>query len=407
MVPICAGIMGSIPMAVTASEKGFSIQVVDDGRELPANQEYAGLTCNIKEIYSEKRSVMASDGSESREEVMTMNLNNIWISVPDGGTRAFGIPIFSTEIQSSQERETKDKLHHVTGYDCPRLNDGIDAARKEILDGYFQKPLERFLSRYPEINPMEREYTLRLTGGGCTDREEDDTSYWDLYYALTTLSEEGESVTVATIDITKVVKARGYSVTDDAHYRIWSAENGLWRLLEEGADDLGRIWVSQLPEEDFCREDAVRAYVEEKGAGFDYLLPSGADLDVEWDCHKEKGYWYDYLVWKGNASLYEITLAIPLMEEGAGGWYMASRIRKEAADKEICEHTLSVMMQTFRGERYVHRVREGESLWSIYREYQGQNTGYEFSLFLKHSGVENPNLIYEGQYMEIPWQSRN
>ncbi|MDE6202546.1 MAG: hypothetical protein K2G19_03615, partial [Lachnospiraceae bacterium] len=241
MVLICAGIMGSIPMAVTASEKGFSIQVVDDGRELPANQEYAGLTCNIKEIYSEKRSVMASDGSESREEVMTMNLNNIWISVPDGGTRAFGIPIFSTEIQSSQERETKDKLHHVTGYDCPRLNDGIDAARKEILDGYFQKPLERFLSRYPEINPMEREYTLRLTGGGCTDREEDDTSYWDLYYALTTLSEEGESVTVATIDITKVVKARGYSVTDDAHYRIWSAENGLWRLLEEGADDLGRI----------------------------------------------------------------------------------------------------------------------------------------------------------------------
>lgn len=401
-----AGIVGNVPIPAAASEKGFSIQVEDDGRELPANQEYSGLICNIKDTYSEMMSVTASDGSVGREKVMTMNLNNIWVSVSGEGTRAYGVPIFSTDIQSSREREVKDKLHHVSGHDCPRLNDGIDAARKEIMDGYFQKPLERFLSGYPEIRPEKREYTLRLTGGGWTDREEDDTSYWELDYALTTLSEEGENITVATIDITRVVKAQGFSVTDDAHYRIWSAENGMWRLMEDPADDLGRVWVSQIQGEDFCQEDEVQAYVEGKGAGFDCLLPAGADPDVEWECRKVNGRWYDFLVWKGNTSLYELTLAIPLMDEGAGGWYLASRIRKEAADKETCEHILSVMMQTFRAEEYVHRVREGESLWSIYKAYGGQDTGYEFSQFIKDSGAGNPGLIYEGQYLEIPWQNR-
>lgn len=403
---ICAGVVGWVPMPAAASEKGFSIQVEDDGRELPANQVYSGLICNIKDTGSETIEVTLPDGGKDNEKVLTMHLNNIWISVPGDGTRCFGVPIFTTEIQSSQEFESKKSLHYVTGDDCPKLNDGIDTAREVILDGYFQKPLERFLSKYPEINPEEREYTLRLYGGGRTDREDDSTSYWDLYYALTTLSEEGEEITIATIDITRVMQARGYSVTDDAHYRIWSAESGLWRLQEEAEEDLGEVWVSQLPGEDFCREETVRAYVEKAGAGFDCLLPSGTDTDVDWECRREEGYWYDYLVWKGNTSLYELTLAIPLMEEGAGGWYMASRIRKEAIDKETCGHTLSVMMQTFRGEEYVHRVRPGESLWSIYKQYEGELAGYDFSAFLKAVGAGNPSLIWEGQYIKIPWQSR-
>ncbi|MBD5461558.1 MAG: LysM peptidoglycan-binding domain-containing protein [Lachnospiraceae bacterium] len=389
----------------TASESSaVTITVEDDGRELPDNEVYSGLTCNMKKTYSEDKYMVQEDGSIQEEEVFTMHLNNIWISVPipDGGSRTFGVPIFSTDIKSETEWKEKEKIHDVTGEDCPEFNDGIETARRLILEGYLQKPLERFLARYPEINPEEREYTLRLIGGGRTDRLEDDTSWWDLDYVLTTIADDGEVIPVITIDITKVTKAQGWECFDDAHYRMWSAENGIWRLQEEASLDLGKVWISQLPEEDFSVEEEVRAYVEEQGAGFDCLLPSGADTEVDWSWHKEEGYWYDYLVWSGSTATYDLTLAIPLMEEGAGGWYMASRIRREATDKETCRHTLSGMMQTFHAERYVHKVRGGESLWSIYKNYEGQDA-WEFSHFIMYSNLKNPNLIYPGQNIDIPW----
>ena len=77
---ICAGVVGWVPMPAAASEKGFSIQVEDDGRELPANQVYSGLICNIKDTGSETIEVTLPDGGKDNEKVLTMHLNNIWIS---------------------------------------------------------------------------------------------------------------------------------------------------------------------------------------------------------------------------------------------------------------------------------------------------------------------------------------
>ena len=71
--------------------------VIDDGHALPDNQEYTGLVCSIKDSLPETISVTFPDGEVREEEVSTMNLNNIWFSVPKGGSRCFGVPVFSTE----------------------------------------------------------------------------------------------------------------------------------------------------------------------------------------------------------------------------------------------------------------------------------------------------------------------
>ncbi len=385
----------------TSTSSFAPIEVVDSGEALPANQQYTGLTCNIMDTFSETRFVEQSDGSLREEEVSTMRLNNVRFSVPEGGTRAFGVPIFSTTYPGAREREAKEQWHRVEGEDCPEFNAGMEQARKLILEGYFQKPLENFLSWYPEISPMDRTYRLLLTGGGKSEREEDDTSWWQLDYVLVTTGDDGEMVAVASIDITKVTMAQGVPVSDDAQYRIWSAESGYWKLAGEPAEDRGRIWISQMPEMDFTEEEQVRFLVEEQGAGFDSLLPSGADRQVEWDCRKKQGEWYDYLVWSGETNTYELTLAIPLMEQGAGGWYMASRIRKEAENKDLCHYTLAVMMGTFHEEPYVHCVKYGESLWSIYEKYQEEcaGPGYSFRDFSAENGGGKPDLIYPGQYV--------
>ena len=388
---------------------GFpKIKVVDDGEPLPDNVEYMGLVCNIKDTYSEMIKVEQSDGSRKEEEVSTMNLNNIWVSVPGGDmrTRAFGVPIFSTEEYTEKEWETKDKWHNVVGEDVPEFEAGMETARRLIREGYFQKPLEEFLSGYPEIHPKEREYTLIFTGGGRTDRKSDNTSWWDLNYILTTKAETGEQVTVATIDITKVFLVQGEEGWDDAHYRIWSAESGLWKLTEDPEKDLGRTWISQVPDQDFSDEKKVRAYVDACGADFDLLLPSGVDREVDWACKKGTKGKYEYLIWSGTTDTYELTLAIPLMEKGAGGWYMASRIRKESLQKEGCRHVLSVMMQTFRESDYVHVVREGENMWKIYKQHgKGNAWKYDFPSFIEYNHLNNPDLIYPDQNIRVPWLS--
>lgn len=378
-------------------------QVVDDGAELADNQVYTGVQCNLKDSpRTETISLRQPDGSGEREEVSTMELNNIVVSVPKGGTRAFGVPVFSTEYYAEGEQERKEQWHDVEGEECPEFDDGIDTARKLIREGYFQKPLEDFLLGYPELEPESRQYRLILTGGGRTDREEDDTSWWGLDYVLVTTAENGETVAVAHLDITKVIQAQGYPEWRPAEYRIWSAESGYWRLLEDPVSDGGKVWISQVPEMDFSKEETVRAFVEEKGADFDLLLPAGADRETDWSCHREEGFWYDYLVWSGTTDTYELTLAIPLMEEEAGGWYMASRIRKEAADKERCLHTLDVMRLTFHEIPYVHIVKEGESLWSIYLDYgKGCLPYHSFGTFVKSLSLANPDRIYPGQEIRV------
>ena len=54
-----------------------------------------------------------------------MNLNNIWFSVPKGGCRWFGVPVFSTEYYAEGELEQEEEWHDVTGIDCPEFNEGM------------------------------------------------------------------------------------------------------------------------------------------------------------------------------------------------------------------------------------------------------------------------------------------
>ncbi len=377
------------------------IPVIDSGQAFPEHQEYSGVACNIKDTYSETIETGQTDGSRKKEEVSTLYLNNIRFSVPKGGTRAFGVPVFSTYMYTAEEQEQKDKWHRVEGEDCPEFNEGMETARALIRDGYFQQPLEDFLLYYPELSPEKRRYELVLTGGGMSERKEDDTSWWELDYILVTRADTGERILVASIDIIRVTKAQGYPMYDNANYRIWSAESGYWKLLQDPSQDQGRVWISQIPEADFSGEAQIRSYVEAVGTDFELLLPSGTDREADWKCHRVEGFWYDYLVWSGTTDVYEVTLAIPLMEEGAGGWYMASRIRKESEYKEIPEHTLSVMMETFHGVPYMHCVKEGETLWTLYEKYGGAcDIPVEpFQSFVEVNGGSNPDLIYPGQYV--------
>ncbi|NBJ94149.1 hypothetical protein [Parablautia muri] len=66
-------------------EPEFSlIQVIDNGDELPAHQQYTGLVCNIKDTTSETRPIRQADGSTVAEEVFTAHLNNVLFSVSGG-----------------------------------------------------------------------------------------------------------------------------------------------------------------------------------------------------------------------------------------------------------------------------------------------------------------------------------
>lgn len=396
-----AAVIAAVENSDVPGSRFAPIPVADSGQALPDRQEYTGVVCNIKETDTGTVETRQADGSRKQEEVSTYYLNNVRFSVPQGGTRAFGVPVFSTHMDTEEEYRQKDAWHQVVGEDCPEFNEGIETARALIREGYFQEPLENFLLQYPELSPEKRRYELIFTGGGEAEREEDDTGWWALDYMLVTRADTGERIPMASIDIIRVTKAQGAPVYDDAHYRIWSAESGYWKLLEEPSQDRGRVWISQIPETDFSGERQARSYVEEEGANFDLLLPSGVDREVDWKCHREEGFWYDYLVWSGTTDVYEVTLAIPLMEEGAGGWYMASRIRKESEYKEIPEHTLSVMMETFHGVPYMHCVKEGETLWRLYEKYEGtcEIPAEPFQSFVEINGGSNPDLIYPGQYV--------
>lgn len=176
--------------------------------------------------------------------------------------------------------------------------------------------------------------------------------------------------------------------------------------MEDPAMDKGEVWLQQIRGNVLSDEAAIRRFVEEQGASI--VVPRGADMQVEWECHRQEEFFYDYLVFQGETVDYEVTLAIPLMGKQEEGYYLASRIRKEAEDKSACNHTLSGMMQTFQGVPYLHIVKEGESLAKIAEKYQGTQKGYPW-LKRYDDGTdeavpfENQNLIYPGQKVWVPF----
>lgn len=352
--------------------------------------------------------LVQEDGSVRKDEGISIELNTAKFFVPDGGSRCFGVPNFSTEIYGEGEWERRQELEEIdlVGNDCKDFNSGIDATRELVNAGYLNEEISKLLGRFPEIDPYERDYTLQLVNAKTTLRQEDQTSWWDVDYALYTKADNGEDVMLVYVEIWRVTLAQGEAWDwDDAQYRIDAAVENLWRLMEDPKKDQGEVWLQQIRGNSLSDEAAIKRFVEEQGASL--LVPKGADTRVEWEFCRQEEFYYDYLVWKGETVDYEVTLAIPLMEKQQEGYYLASRIRKEAENKSVCEHILSGMMQTFQGVPYLHVVKEGESLSKIAEKYMGTQEGYpRLKRYDDTSGgkvpFENQNLIYPGQKIWMP-----
>lgn len=376
--------------------------------EEESNSIFSQMT-NLINTEGDEVWLIQADGSTAKEEGIAIWLNTAKFFVPDCGSRGFGIPNFITEIYGDGEWEARRELdeENLIGDDCGDFNEGIDATRKLVAEGYLNDEIARLLDRFPEIRPYEREYTLRLVNARETLREEDQTAWWDVDYALYTEADTGEELMLVYIDITRVTLSQGEVWDwDDAHYRIDAAVESLWQLLEDPVNDKGEVWMQQIMDGSVADEDAIARFVEEYGTQI--VIPRGADMEVEWNCHREETYYYDYLVWQGETADYAVTLAVPIMGKKDEGYYMASRIRKEAANKETCHHILSGMMQTFQGVPYLHVVKKGESLARIAEKYSGVQSNYvQMRLYDETNrsmiDFDDPDRIYPGQKVSIPF----
>lgn len=357
----------------------------------------------LADSFEEEQYLRQEDGSQAQEKVFTCHLNNIWISAPHEATRAFGYPVYGAELLAEGEWETMDEWHDrdmtSVQYDAA-FNAGLEETKRLVQEGHLQGAITEFLKQYPELWEEERTYTLQLRSGGRHDRAEDDTSWWELNYRLITTAENGEIIPVAWIEIHRTLKSRGYPVMDDADYRFYPDKHGIWRLLEDKKTDRGIVWLHQIPDADFSDAEKAKAFFDAQDDAF--LLPEGADTACVWRDGVEEGYWYDYLIRRGETADYELTLAVPLMPEGSGGWYLASRIQKEAVNKADCAHALSVMKQTLRTSPYVYTVREGDTLSGIAQKYMQSGGGTAYHILAEMNGIVDPDLIYPAQRLTLP-----
>lgn len=141
------------------------------------NSIFSQMT-NLIDTEGDEVWLIQADGSTAKEEGIAIWLNTAKFFVPDGGSRGFGIPNFITEIYGDGEWEARRELdeENLIGDDCGDFNEGIDATRKLVAEGYLNDEIARLLDRFPEIRPYEREYTLRLVNARETLREEDQTA---------------------------------------------------------------------------------------------------------------------------------------------------------------------------------------------------------------------------------------
>ena len=351
--------------------------------------------------------LLQEDGSIGEDEGMKVEMNTVKFFVPEGGSRTFGIPNFSTTIFGEGEWEKMQEMskRQVAGEECDEFNAGIDHARQLVKEGYLNDEISDLLAGFPEIAPFEREYTLKLTYAGETFREDDATRWWDVDYNLYTTADNGEVIMLLKVEIWDVTLAMGMPEDlDDAHYRLWAYTDSLWRLIEDPVKDRGRVMLQQVLGDSFANEESVRKFVKDRGVSF--FLPEGADTKVMWNCRRQEGFYYDYLVWEGETQDYEVTLAIPLMDKQDEGYLLASYIRREAEDKETCRYILSGMMQTLRGSSYLHVVKEGESLCKIAEKYLGSQGMYIWIWLYNEADdtkedFADPDLIYPGQKVYV------
>lgn len=322
------------------------------------------------------------------------------------GSFGLGTLRYSQKLYGEEEWEFVREDSSISGL-CIECNPGADIARQLIKEGYLNEMIMDFLDGFPDIRPYERTYSLRFEEESTKLWKEGRTREWNIEYLLYTKTDNGEELAIASVDVYRTLLFDGEPETwNDARYQISAITENLWQLTADPAADKGQVCLGQVAGDAFANEESVRQFVEEQGAAF--LLPEGVDTAVEWDsCRRQEVFYYDYLIWQGETADYEIILAVPLMEKKDEGYYLASRIRKEAEDKASCYYLLSGMIQTLRSDTYLHVVREGESLSKIAKKYMGGQTYYpKLQLYNEDDGTmedfADPDFIYPGQKVYVP-----
>lgn len=319
--------------------------------------------------------------------------HDVSFAMPKGGQIIWRSSGVSVQYEGERERRTLQELDekNVTGDDCEEFNESMARTRQLIAEGFLQDEFLKYLSQFPELQLEDTELILELVNAQRTDRTDDNTSWWELDYCLAAGLEDGSRLTLATMDITKVFLVQGEENTwDDAHYRIWGYPSAMWELLEQPEEDRGETFLTVLPEGTFTDEESV----------FDYMEQYAEERQIMWECSRGSSFWYDFLIWKGEGGGYQYRVAVPVTDENAGSWMIEAKIKKGADSPEDCWQALSVFMQTFHANPYRYRVKKGDTLYGIAKMYLGDGNGYPRLVAL--NGIEDPDLIYEGQMVEIP-----
>lgn len=350
--------------------------------------------------------IMLQDGSVEVQfgNDVWMNTAHFFIPMREVHTdigRYSGQINFEAELYGGKEEEIRQalRLKNDCGSEYADFNDGIDATRELVASGCLDEEITKLLDRFPEIHPYERVYTLRLVNAGVTRNPESRTGWWYVDYGLFTKADTGEELRLADINIKKQM-----GTWQPAGYTMSVSEESLWALLEEPAEDKGKIWLQQIRGNSFANEESVRQVVSKHGA--ETVLPEGVESGIAWDYNRVELFYYDWLVCRGETADYTAVIAVPLMEK-EDGYYLAGLIRREAADRTAYQNLLSAIMQTFHEESYLHVVKEGECLSQIAEKYCGSQEAYpQIRLYDEASGDAAPfadlNLIYPGQKVRLP-----
>lgn len=343
------------------------------------------------------RQIKQEDGTFSYEQFSMYNVichdHDVSFCMPNGGQIVWSGSGVSVEYIGEREREILRELDdkNVVGDDCREFNEGMAKTRQLILEGFLQDEFAKYLSKFPELELEDKKLTLELADAERTDRMEDGTSWWELDYILIAELEDGSRYSLAMMDITKVFLVRGEeNQWDDAHYRIWGYPDAMWELLEQPQEDKGQTSLKVLPEGTFTDEASV----------YDYMEQYAEKSQIQWQCSKESSFWYDYLIWQGSDSRYQYQFAVPITDDNAGSWYICAQFKKGAKNPEDCLHALSVFMQTFHANPYYYHVKTGDTLYKIAETYLGN--GGSYLRLADINRLANPDLIYEGQLIEIP-----
>ena len=354
-------------------------------------------TMNIIGQKEAQQRIRQEDGTFSGEQFSVYNVichdHDVSFAMPKDGQIIWRGSGVSVQYMGEREREILRELDekNVVGDDCREFNEGMAKTRQLIQEGFLQDEFAKYLSGFPELELEDKELTLELTYAGRTDRMEDNTSWWELDYSLIAGLEDGSRLTLATMDITKVFLVQGVENTwDDTHYRIWGYPSAMWELLEQPQEDRGETLLTILPEGTFTDEESI----------YDFMEQYAEEREITWECSRENGFWYDYLIWKGEGGGYQYHVGVPVTDDAAGSLLIQAEIKKGADSPEECWNAMSVFMQTFHANPYVYGVKEGDTLYGIAEAYLGDGDSYPRLADI--NGLTEPDFIYGGQWLEIP-----